>query len=133
MIPVDAPLIAPRGHLLVEREEMPLRRGRIYLPPNMRFSTRANEAKIVAVGQGLEGSWAVGESVYLSNAVGRALKLGVRGERTLYNVTPSLILARITGSLDQSIENRGEEPIPIPDWEFEERAAVNEGEPEALR
>jgi hypothetical protein len=133
MIPLGAPLVAPPGYLLVEREEMPVKRGRIHLPAGILFSTRSSHARVVSVGEGLEDEWAEDEAIYLSNAVGRPIHLGLRGERTLYRITPSVVLARIVGEVDQPIEYLGEGPAMIPEWEVEEASQINEGEPEALR
>ena len=148
MISLDTPLVAPPGHLLVEREEMPLQRGRIHIPAGIRMSTRSCEAVVRSVGEGLvatpvEGgsSWrqplrelfSEGDRVFLAAGAGRPIKLGLRGERTLYRITPSMVLARIVGEAATGIESKGIQPQEIADWEIEAASVIDEGEPEALR
>lgn len=132
MIPVDAVLLAPPLHLLVERFELPLQIGRIHLPPKVRKSTRSCEATIVSVGAGLQGEFTEGETVLLSTNVGRDIKMGFREERKLYRVTPSMILAKIEGEVPAFV-NRGEASQAIPEWEVEQQSYIDEGSPEALR
>lgn len=132
MIPVDATLLAPPLHLLVERIELPLQIGRIHLPANIRKSTRSCEATIVSVGAGLQEEYREGETVLLSTNVGRDIKMGMREERKLYRVTPSMILARIQGDAP-AFANEGEALQGIPEWELEAHTDIDEGSPEALR
>jgi hypothetical protein len=133
VIPVDARLDAPPGYLLVEREEMPLRRGRIHIPAAIRMSTRSCEAVVRSVGVRADDSFAEGDRVFLAAGAGRAIKLGLRGERTLYRIEPSVVLARIVGEAATGIESKGIQPQAIADWEIEAASAIDEGEPEALR
>lgn len=131
-IPVDAALLAPPLHLLVERVELPLRIGRIHLPPKVRKSTRSCEATIVSVGAGIQDEYAEGETVLLSTNVGRDIKMGMREERKLYRVTPAMVLAGIEAEAP-ALANEGEAPQGIPEWEVEQQSYIDEGSPEALR
>lgn len=131
MIPLEVELQAPSHYLLVERIETPLKRGRIWLSPNVQASTRSCRAEVVSIGAGLEG-YELGEGVLLSTNAGHAIHQGFREERTLYRVSPNMILARVAPDL-LGIENRGSEPQVLPEWEVEAHASVDEGSPEALR
>lgn len=132
MIPADAALLAPVGHLLVERLEQPLMFGLIHRPPASVVSTRSTEAVVVSVGEGVRGSYKPGEAVFLSTNVGRAISLGIRGEKKLHRITPHMILARITGEIE-GIESRGESGKAVEAWEVEEAMQIDEGSREALR
>lgn len=133
MIPVDAPLVAPPGYLLVERVAMATRRGRIIVPEGIKMSTRSCEAVVVSVGKGVYRGWQEGDRVFLAAGVGRPIKLGVREERTVYRITTSMVLARIVANTEAGIENRGVAPQEIPAWEVEALSVIDEGEAEALR
>lgn len=86
--------IAPPGLLLVERVEMPLQRGAIFLPAGVRTHTRSNEALIHSVGSGVQG-FEVGKRVLLEASVGRPVRFGLRNERTLWLINPEGVLADV--------------------------------------
>ena len=136
MIPVDAQIYAPPGYLLVERAELPTRRGKIHFAPGIISSTRSYQGAVVSVGAGLEEIFTEGEGVLLSTSVGRVINMGLREEKKLYRVEPSLILARLDLDMlgEGAVENKGETPQQgAPDWEVEMRSEIGEGTPEALR
>ncbi len=78
--------LKPRpGQAIVERLEMPLRRGKIYIPDGTLTSTRSSEAVVLAVGEGVDVV-APGDGVLLAPSVSRSLNLG---HRTVSICTPS--------------------------------------------
>jgi len=83
---------APPGYLLVERAEIPLRRGKIALPESYRGKTRSVEAVIVSVSTPV-GDFFVGDRVLLAHASGDEVKFGERGERSLWKVSPRSVIA----------------------------------------
>jgi hypothetical protein len=59
-----------------------------------RGKTRSVEAVVVAIGEGVEG-FTPGERVLLAHASGDEIRFGQRGERSLWKVPPSAVLAKI--------------------------------------
>lgn len=123
---------AQPGYLLVERVEQPVRRGRIQIPDSYRGRTRAVEAFIVSVGRGVS-AFGEGERVLLAHASGDEIRFGVRGERSLWKVPPSTVLARIYG--EDEISHEGVDPTThlrdvVPDYDD---PLWEEGDPRGLR
>jgi hypothetical protein len=132
---------APAGHLLVEREEMPLKRGKIHIPPNSRTQTRAHEAVVVHVGAGVEG-FEPGERVLLTTMVlGRSIAFGIHPCRTLWLVTPSQVLCKLRGEPEEGkmLTNQGGHALahwqesPILTEPETGGPALDEGDPRGLR
>jgi co-chaperonin GroES (HSP10) len=132
---------APPAHLLVEREEMPLQRGKIVIPPNTRTQTRAHEAVVVHVGAGVEG-FEPGERVLLTTMVlGRSVAFGIHPCRTLWLVTPSQVLCKLRGEPEEGkmLTNQGEHALahwqesPILTEPETGGPALDEGDPRGLR
>jgi co-chaperonin GroES (HSP10) len=104
---------APPAHLLVEREEMPLQRGKIHIPPSTRTQTRAHEALVRHVGSGVQG-FAPGERVLLTSMVlGRSIAFGIHPCRTLWLVTPGQILCKLKAEPEEgeTLRNYGSHPL----------------------
>jgi co-chaperonin GroES (HSP10) len=132
---------SPPWHLLVERCEMPLQRGRIHIPANSRTQVRAHEATVFSVGEGVAG-FKLGESVLLTTMVaGRSVAFGPRGERTLWLVTPGQVLAKLREELPdgRSLFNEGEHSMqhwqeaPVLTQAVPAEPALDEGDPRGLR
>lgn len=89
------PLVsAPPHSLLVQRLEMPVRRGLIIIPDGVNTSTRSNEAVIVRVGSGqYQHPWVEGDRVFLSPSVSRCFEFV--GGVTLWLCYENQILAKI--------------------------------------
>lgn len=81
------------AQLLIERAEMPLRRGKIYLPPGSKTHTRATEAVVRDVGAAVSG-FVVGDRVQLAGQGGKRIAFGQRGERELWSVPPTNVLGK---------------------------------------
>jgi co-chaperonin GroES (HSP10) len=93
------------GRLLVERLEMPIVRGRIYLPDGVRTKTRSSEAVIVSVGEGVDERLSPGTQVLISPIAGRTITFGVREERKLVDISAGAVLAIIPPELaDAAVE-----------------------------
>jgi co-chaperonin GroES (HSP10) len=132
---------APPAHLLVEREEMPLQRGKIHIPPNSRTQTRAHEAVVVHVGAGVP-DFERGERVLLTTMVlGRSIAFGIHPCRTLWLVTPSQVLCKLRGEPEEGkmLTNQGEHALahwqesPILTEPETGGPALDEGDPRGLR
>lgn len=85
--------LARPQYLLIERAEMPLKRGAIHVPPGARTHTRATEAVIHDVGAAVRG-FAPGERIQLAGQGGKRIPFGTHGERELWAVPPSNVLAK---------------------------------------
>jgi len=132
---------APPGRLLVEREEMPLRRGKIHIPEGIRTSTRAHEATVVHTGASVEG-FAPGERVLLTTMVlGRSIAFGIHPCRTLWLVTPSQILCKLAAEPEegQILDNCGEHRLahwhesPVLTDPVDHAPILDEADPGGLR
>jgi hypothetical protein len=99
---------APPGKILVERVEMPVRRGKILLPDGYTGRTRSTEAVIRSRGGQLAPFPWVGQRVLISGSVGKSIPFGIRGERTLWLCDPSAILAILR---DEGVEQEPENPL----------------------
>lgn len=104
--------VAPPGTLLVERVEMPIRRGRIILPDGARIHVRSNETLIRSIGTGVEG-YSLGQRVLIAHSVGDELRFGDRGEIRLWKVHPDMILADV---IEETPDLRvyGDDPLTDP-------------------
>jgi len=83
-------LQAPPGSYLVERREMPVQRGRIYIPDGARLHTRSCEAEIIS--SSTDGPFAEGDAVFLAGSVSKSFWIG---HRRLWVVLPGQIPARL--------------------------------------
>lgn len=123
-------LEAMPGSLLVRREEMPEKRGSVWLPAGFRFHTLSATAEVVHVGVGVEG-YSAGDRVLLAANAGRAVEVeGV----PLQRVFPSQVLLRMPAGAEG--ENAGGHMLRgVSDAELHEEpeARVEEGDPAGLR
>lgn len=125
------------GKLLLERAEMPIMRGRIALPAGSRTHTRATEAVVRSVGNGVEG-YEVGDRVQLAGLGGRRIPFGYRGERELWSVAPSNVYGKYHEAPEAPVE-LGEKGFNVPTHILEEVGskdaplAFDEGDRRALR
>lgn len=83
-------LQAPPGSYLVERREMPIQRGRIYIPDGVNLHTRSCEAEIID--SSADGPFAEGDAVFLAGSVSKSFWIG---HRRLWVVLPGQIPARL--------------------------------------
>lgn len=84
-------LQAPPGSYLVERREMPIQRGRIYIPDGVNLHTRSCEAEVISSSAD-GGPFAEGDAVFLAGSVSKSFWIG---HRRLWVVLPGQIPARL--------------------------------------
>ena len=126
----------PEDHLLVERLEMPSRRGLIILPFATREYNRAAEA-VIRVSRCPE--WEVDSKVILSGSVSRSVTFGQGvSERTLWLCSPSQILAKVVAFPKRMIEMGQEGTLrnytsEDMDTFVEAGDKFDEGDPQGLR
>jgi hypothetical protein len=122
---------AKPGYLLVERVEMPARRGAILLPFATREYNRAAEA-VVHDSQAVEYEYLPGDVVVLTGTVSRFMHFG-EGEarRTLWMASPEHILMKLH-ALPETMVGVGEDHyqrnITSEQYEAGDIEGVNEGE-----
>lgn len=87
---------APPRKLLVQRAEQPLVRGRILIPEGIRSSTRASEATVISVGEGVSG-FAVGDGLLLASSVGQGIAFGDRDEVKYALVDIFQVMGKVNG------------------------------------
>jgi hypothetical protein len=124
--------IPPPGHLLVERAEKPLLRGRIIIPDGSNAATRSAEAEVVGAARDTS-RFAEGDGVLLGGGVGRSIPFGLRGERVFYRCTPRQILGRLEGKLTETVTPEESAARHAADIMQPVEAALDEGDPRLPR
>lgn len=89
-------MLPPPGKLLVERVEAPPARGLLFIPDGVNLSARSNEAKVIAVGEGVT-RFRVDERVYLADSIGKFIPVD-HDKRRVYVADQ----AQVLGHLDDS-------------------------------
>jgi len=122
--------VAKKGQMLVQRVEMPARRGRILLPYATREMNRASEAVVV---QSELPDYSKGDCVVLTGTVSRCTRFG-DGEKqiVLWPVTPNQILLRLKEPSEVKIEVGDDHymrQVSSEDFERGDLEGVEEGEP----
>lgn len=89
----------PPGHLLVERAEAPVERGRITIPDGVSTATRSHEAEILASAVTQSRRFEVGETVFLGPSVRKGFAVGLRADRKILRCTEPEILGHVKGEM----------------------------------
>lgn len=121
------------GHLLVERAEKPLVRGRIIIPDGTNAATRSAEVEVVSVGQDVQGCFKVGDGALLGGGVGRSVSFGLRDERRFYKATPRQVLGLLDEPLAQVTVPEESQFRHASDIMQPEEVVLDEGDPRAPR
>ena len=120
-------------YMLVERAEIPLTRGKLFLPPGSRQHTRATEVVVRDVGASVRG-YAPGDRLQLASQAGRDLAFGVRGERKLTQISPSSVFAVYREAPeDVVLVTQGARNVPVDMLEELREAVYSEGDVRGLR
>lgn len=126
---------AKRGKILVERVEMPIRRGRIHLPDSARVHVRSTEVLIRSIGADVEG-FEVGERRLITHAVGDEIRFGDRGEIRLWQIDPDMTIATVQVE-DERLRSYGDDPLRdtevLSQVDHQETRAYDEGDRRSLR
>jgi hypothetical protein len=123
--------VAKPGEILVERVEMPARRGAILLPYATREYNRAAEA-VVRSSRADDDDYSTGDAVVLTGTVSRFMHFGDGdARRTLWIATPQHILMRLHEIPDEQIdvgEDHYQRNVTSEQYEAGDVEGVNEGE-----
>lgn len=132
---------APYGMMLVERSQIPNKRGAILLPHSYVSSIRSREAAVIDVHPILGAEVAhryLGATVMLHESVGRAIPFGLHKERLLFSISPSQVVAFIRAPVGEVPDSIGHlqalgDRKPINPADLEQDVAWDEGDRSAPR
>ena len=122
--------VAKKGEMLVQRVEMPARRGRILLPFATREMNRASEAVVV---QSEIPGYSKGDCVVLTATVSRSTRFGDgEAQVVLWPITASQVLLRLKVPSEVQIDVGDDHymrQVSSEDFERGDLEGVEEGEP----